>query len=84
VAYFNDFPGRFSGGRPNVWLANSFSNDGVILVQAPGAVTANQTNVDFTNIPDPVKNSLVPGDGNVNAVDPNFKLPSGLVFHRGQ
>ncbi|PKM19313.1 MAG: cell envelope biogenesis protein OmpA [Gammaproteobacteria bacterium HGW-Gammaproteobacteria-15] len=73
--------GRFSGGRPNVWLANSYSNDGVILVQAPGSATANQTNVDFTNIPDSVKGSLRPGDGNVNAVDPDFKLPSEWKYN---
>lgn len=73
--------GRFGGGRPNVWIANSFSNDGVILVQAPGSVTANQTNVDFTNVPEPVKQSLTPGDGNVNAVDPNFKLPSEWKYN---
>lgn len=73
--------GRFSGGRPNVWIANSFSNDGVILVQAPGSATANQTNVDFKNVPDAVKQSLTPGDGNVNAVDPNFKLPSEWKYN---
>lgn len=73
--------GRFSGGRPNVWLANGFSNDGIILVQAPGSATANQTDIDFTNIPDSVTESLVPGDGNVNAIDPNFKLPSEWKYN---
>lgn len=73
--------GRFGGGRPNVWIANSFSNDGVILVQAPSSATANQTNVDFANVPEPVKQSLNPGDGNVNAVDPNFKLPSEWKYN---
>ncbi|GGW54193.1 TonB-dependent receptor [Alishewanella tabrizica] len=73
--------GRFGGGRPNVWIANSFSNDGVILVQAPGSATANQVNVDFANVPDSVKQSLNPGDGNVNAVDPNFKLPSEWKYN---
>lgn len=75
--------GRFGGGRPNVWLANSFSNDGVILVTPPRGVPSptDLTNVDFANVPDAVKQSLKPGDGNVNAVDPNFKLPSEWKYN---
>ena len=68
--------GRFGGGRPNVWVANSFSVDGVTKVRAPGNVSSNIENVDIKVIPTQVANSLQPGNGDVNAIDPNFKLPS--------
>lgn len=77
--------GLFGGGSPNVWLSNSFSNTGVaasaitITRPAAGALTPLQTaalnNVSGT-VPAIVQQSLVAGDGNVNALDPNFKMPS--------
>ncbi len=71
--------GRFSGGRPNVWLSNAYSNDGVTYTTFDrGAVDSADylTNVDITNVPDSVKANMVEGDGNVNVTDPNFELPS--------
>jgi hypothetical protein len=67
--------GRFSGGRPNVWLSNAYSNDGITYVTSRNAGDF-LTNVDVTAIPDGVKNAMEAGDGNVNVTDPNFKLPS--------
>jgi hypothetical protein len=67
--------GRFSGGSPNVWLSNSYSNDGVTYVT--GSVNDDDLiNADITKIPQSVLDSMAPGDGNVNVTDPNFKLPS--------
>ena len=66
--------GRFSGGSPNVWLSNNYSNDGVTIdsVFVPGPVT----NVDGYNIPQSAQDALSAGDGDVNLLDPDFKIPS--------
>jgi hypothetical protein len=65
--------GLFSGGSPNVWISNNYSNDGVtidsvFLFPGPG--------VDGFNVPLVAQNALVAGDGDVNALDPNFEIPS--------
>lgn len=79
--------GRFSGGKPNVWLANSFTNDGITLVAAPTSATnaaiANPANVDFTQIPDSVEASLVKGTGSTAYVDPDYELESDWRFQLG-
>ncbi|WP_281560517.1 TonB-dependent receptor [Thalassomonas sp. RHCl1] len=71
--------GRFQGGVPNVWYNNPFQNDGITLVAAQNddinTYYANNT-VDFTQIPDEIKDSLVAGEGSVTYTDPKFKLPS--------
>lgn len=66
--------GRFSGGSPAVWISNNYSNSGVIIdsVFTPGPIT----NVDANVIPQAVQDQLTAGDGNVNVLDPNFKIPS--------
>ncbi|MFI3246029.1 MAG: TonB-dependent receptor [Ferrimonas sp.] len=72
--------GRFSGGQPNVWLANSFSNDGVTNVTALNTDEYLENTDPFT-IPDGVLSAMTAGDGNVNALDPNFKLPSSWRYN---
>ena len=69
--------GRYSGGQPNVWVANSFTNDGITLVDAPYSATSKVTGqADFTKVPQSVQDSLVKGAGATNYVDPNFEMPS--------
>jgi Carboxypeptidase regulatory-like domain/TonB dependent receptor/TonB-dependent Receptor Plug Domain len=78
--------GLFGGGSPNVWLSNSFSNTGVqaarVTITRPaagGALTPVQTaalNGVTGTIPAAVQATLLPGNGDVNAIDPNFKMPS--------
>ncbi|SFP67774.1 TonB-dependent receptor [Sphingomonas rubra] len=92
--------GIFSGGSPDVYVSNSFSNTGVLsntvdirqnnngTFNVPGqtgaaATTIGQTaltNVNGTTIPTAVNSylggSTVSSLGIVNALDPNFKLPS--------
>lgn len=74
--------GRFSGGSPNVWVSNSFSNDGVI---SDGTGLSGPFTFPFTPdaatgqyIPDAVLNDLSSGqpDGSVNALDPSFQIPT--------
>lgn len=74
--------GRFSGGKPNVWISNSFSNDGYTLVQFDrGSVSPSDylTNVDVTSIPQSVQDAMFAGDGDTNSVDPNYKMPSDWI-----
>ena len=74
--------GRFSGGSPGVWVSNSYSNDGVISdsSNAFGSVLV-PTEPDAATgqyIPADVLNSLATEapDGSVNALAPNFKIPT--------
>ncbi|HEY9043199.1 MAG TPA: TonB-dependent receptor [Rheinheimera sp.] len=74
--------GRFSGGKPNVWISNSFSNDGYTLVQFDrGSVSPSDylTNVDVTSIPQSVQDAMFAGDGDTNSIDPNYKMPSDWI-----
>ncbi|WP_417362132.1 TonB-dependent receptor [Gallaecimonas pentaromativorans] len=78
--------GRFTGGRPNVWLSNSFSNDGYTLVQFDRSeVTPDQylDNVTLTDIPTAVTDAMHAGDGSTNSIDPNYKMPSDWVARIG-
>jgi len=80
--------GKFSGGNPNVWVSNSFSNDGQTIVSpddrgninpsCDGVLSSTEalTNVDAYNIASNVQNCMFPGAGDVEATDPNFRIPS--------
>ncbi|RUO18755.1 cell envelope biogenesis protein OmpA [Aliidiomarina iranensis] len=65
--------GMFAGGRPNVWISNAYSNDGVTVVSAPNL--SDVSNVDITSVPQEMRDSLAAGDGNTTPIDPNFKMP---------
>jgi len=67
--------GRFSGGQPNVWLSNAFSNDGFTYVSAYNE-SDYLSNADITRIPQGVLDGMASGDGNVNVTDPSFEVPS--------
>ena len=79
--------GRFSGGKPNVWVANSFTADGMTAVAAPNSATnaaiAIPANVDFTQVPDSVEASLVRGAGSTAYVDPDYELESDWRYQLG-
>lgn len=66
--------GRFSGGTPNVWISNSYSRDGVTTVSIPR--TRNQYFDDITSVPQGYQDELVSGNGETDAIDPDFKIPS--------
>ena len=86
--------GLFSGGNPNVWLSNSYSNDGITNIGAY------RSPVDLFNTPnvnngtpgydvpqdmyDEVANTPIgSGDSTVNAVDPDFEMPSEWKYSVG-
>ncbi|WP_286936347.1 TonB-dependent receptor [Pseudoalteromonas sp. UBA6540] len=86
--------GLFSGGNPNVWLSNSYSNDGITNI---GTF---RSSVDLFNTPnvnggapgfevpqemfDEVANTVIgSGDSATNAVDPDFEIPSEWKYSIG-
>ncbi len=83
--------GLFGGGSPNVWVANSFSNDGVVVVQTnvsgasnPALISA-LSNVDGFDLPQDVLDfhATQRGDGPVNSIDPDFEIPSQYRWNLG-
>jgi hypothetical protein len=88
--------GLYSGGNPNVWISNAYSNDGVTNIGSRERDIPDFTNLFDTplsgegrpiyDIPqamfDTVANTTG-GDGNVNATDPNFEIPSEWKYAVG-
>ena len=78
--------GLFSGGSPNVWLSNSFSNTGNLLgsvscsTAATSPCAAALSNVDGFKVGASAQTANTAsanlGTGITNAVDPNFHAPS--------
>lgn len=80
--------GKYSGGKPNVWVANSFTNDGITFVAAPESVTQQfiddvaaldtvtdrLTQVNFGSVPTVVSSELSQGAGSTNYVDPGYRM----------
>ncbi|WP_018983805.1 TonB-dependent receptor [Salinimonas chungwhensis] len=94
--------GLYSGGNPNVWISNAYSNDGVTNIgtregDIPGWVSGESSLFDtplsgngqpIYDIPqalfDEVANtSLTDGDGQTNATDPDFDIPSEWKYAFG-
>lgn len=86
--------GLYSGGNPNVWLSNSFSNDGLVQIglRENGVDLFNeQVSGDGRLIYNPLQRMYdeiagIPeqgGDGSVNAIDPDFELPSEWKYSLG-
>ena len=75
--------GVFSGGDPSVIFANSYTNNGITLDDvnerdfAPGFTT------DGFSPPTGAADLLRAGDGEVNAVDPDFEIPKFLRANFG-
>ena len=86
--------GLYSGGNPNVWISNSYSNDGVrniqdsdkdIQILGPDAVAYNGSGRPGYDIPVSVYNKVGngTGDSSTNATDPNFDIPSEWKYALG-
>lgn len=71
--------GRYAGGSPNVWFSNAYSNDGITIV-SPDLSSIDESvyleNVDVTEVPQEVLDSMSAGNGNSTPIDPDFELPS--------
>lgn len=68
--------GLYSGGTPTVWVSNSYSNDGISLDTAFSDDPAVIGGFDGRQLPAGLTGQLTPGDGNADALDPDFDLPS--------
>lgn len=86
--------GLYSGGNPNVWISNSYSNDGVRNIQdsikdvqilGDDAITFNGTGQPGYDIPESLYNEIGSGtaDSSTNVTDPNFELPSEWKYSLG-
>lgn len=88
--------GIFSGGNPNVWISNSYSNDGITNVQLRESFDQSLFDLPLTGSGRPgfdVPQALVdavaattPADAattNLSLVDPNYEQPSELKFALG-
>ncbi len=73
--------GLYSGGTPNVWVSNAYTNTGVSIDSETS--TTGLEGFDGRNIPEEVKAKLQAGDGNVDALDPDFKIPQSWKFSLG-
>ena len=86
--------GLFSGGNPNVWISNSYSNDGIRNIQerinnvqllGPDAVEFVGGGRAGYDIPLDLYNTVGSGtaDSSTNVTDPNFEIPSEWKFSLG-
>ncbi|MEO8840018.1 MAG: TonB-dependent receptor [Kofleriaceae bacterium] len=75
--------GLYSGGSPNVWVSNNYTNDGVRIASVFSQDPAVVNGFDGRNIPQPIKDMVKAGNGNVDALDPKFKLPSAWKVGTG-
>ncbi|MDX2369279.1 MAG: TonB-dependent receptor [Colwellia sp.] len=86
--------GLYSGGNPNVWISNSYSNDGIRNVQkdigdsyilGDNAIAYNGTGTSGYNVPVELYNDVGSGgaDDSTNVTDPNFELPSEWKYSLG-
>ncbi|MDO6446812.1 TonB-dependent receptor [Colwellia sp. 1_MG-2023] len=82
--------GRFSGGRPNVFISNAFTNDGsrIAAYKSFGDAIAESTflqNADLNSVPqhaqDEVASAVLGGPNtNIDAIDPNFEIPTTMQY----
>ena len=75
--------GLYSGGSPNVWVSNGYSNNGVAIASAFSNKSDVVNGFDGRNIPQALKDMVTSGNGNVDSLDPNFKIPSAWKFGTG-
>lgn len=86
--------GLYSGGNPNVWLSNNYTNDGVKSLEYRDNNTGRLSlfNMKFDGAGRPIFDIPQAGidfiakstvDGPINTLDPNFKLPSEWKYALG-
>ena len=86
--------GLYSGGNPNVWISNSYSNDGVRNIQerikgiqllGNSAIGFNGSGQPGYDIPVELYDSVGSGssDSDTNVTDPDFEIPSEWKYSLG-
>ena len=73
--------GRYAGGNPNVWISNSYSNDGISKLGVSGRNFIAAGNI-LTTPPQSAVDAVNSGTGNStsNLIDPNFDIPSQWTY----
>lgn len=73
--------GRYAGGNPNVWISNSYSNDGISSQSYSDRNVTLPTNALKTPTPEAIDaiNSGTSGSPS-NFIDPNFDIPSQWTY----
>lgn len=84
--------GLYSGGNPNVWISNSYSNNGVVQLEN-SLRNVNLFDLAWTgngqpihNVPQDLYDNVANGigsNGGVNLMDPNFEIPSEWKYALG-
>ncbi|WP_448555389.1 TonB-dependent receptor [Thalassotalea montiporae] len=78
---FRGSVGRFAGGNPNVWISNSYSNDGVSAQRFGQRDFEAPANILTTPTPDAIAAIDSGTRGSVtNFIDPNFDIPSQWTY----
>ncbi|MFK8017636.1 MAG: carboxypeptidase regulatory-like domain-containing protein [Gammaproteobacteria bacterium] len=86
--------GLYAGGNPNVWLSNNYSNNGITQVEVQDRSGASILDPGFAftgagrpifDIPQDLFDAVAGGtaDSGVNALDPDFEIPSEWKFALG-
>lgn len=86
--------GLYSGGNPNVWISNSYSNDGIRNIQfntkglqilGPDAIDFNGSGRPGYDVPQSLYDAVGSGtaDASTNVTDPNFEIPSEWKYALG-
>jgi outer membrane receptor for ferrienterochelin and colicin len=75
--------GLFAGGTPGVWISNIYTNDGVSTDDVTVRNPALMNGFNGREIPPSISSQLASGDGSVDALDPDFKIPQSYKFQTG-
>lgn len=85
--------GLFSGGNPNVWISNNYSNNGVIQIETQDRSGTSLFDIPFNgsgrpifDIPQAQFDAVAAGEGGrggINLQDPDFEIPSEWKFSLG-
>ncbi|WP_462155898.1 TonB-dependent receptor [Pseudoalteromonas piscicida] len=73
--------GRYAGGNPNVWISNSYSNDGFSRQNFSARDVTAPANILNTIPPEAIEGINNANRGSVsNFIDPNFDIPSQWTY----
>ncbi|GAA6152687.1 TonB-dependent receptor [Pseudoteredinibacter isoporae] len=85
--------GVYSGGNPNVWISNNYSNDGVRVLQIQDRSGDSLFGYEYANGGSPIRDvpqHLIDAvgrgegfNGGLNFMDPNFELPHSIKYALG-
>ena len=88
---FHGGVGLYSGGNPNVWISNNYSNDGVTQVEYQDRSETSVFDLDFTGDGNPIYDIpqglydqvAAGGTSGVNVLDPDFEIPKEWKYALG-